>query len=139
MDVRDIYLSAGSEAFDWHRPGYPKADRFQYIELRARPSDEGLHESGYRFLALTGCWYEQEENMTERGDLKRQDLHQWSDHIVFYGPVNIDVEPDGTIRISPWGTNTWKSDDAFYASSAMFHPSDPEKAIRFMEITNDSR
>jgi hypothetical protein len=111
----------------WTRPGDPHSNKYRWLELRARPYDLGLHESGFRFLAFTGCWIDDD------GEVQKEDLHQWADHAIFYGPVNIDVEPDGTLRIMSWGTGgDWINEDGFLGSSGMFHPSDYAKAISMM-------
>ena len=124
MDVRDRYLCTTDR--DWHRVGYPTSDNYSWIELRPRPLSDGHHDSGYRYLALTGGWI---------GDdgIQREDLHQWADHAMFYGVTNIDVELDGTIRIMCWGANHWDTDTDFYGSSAMFYPQDLDSTIKLLE------
>lgn len=88
---------------------------FSWLEFQPRPKKDGLHDSGYRFIRLTGVTH-----VKGQGEL-RTPLHQWSDHVVLNGPVNIDVEADGTIRIMPWLHKNWISQDGtFYTSSAIF-------------------
>lgn len=89
---------------------------FRYLIFRPRPKKDGLHDAGYRFIALTGV--DMEGNHHELG--------QWHDHLLIEVPCNIDVEPDGTIRIArkfgPRGF--WLDDDRswedgkFWASTA---------------------
>lgn len=63
------------------------------------------------------------------------------DHVVLNAPVNIDVEPDGTIRLMSWGGHGGWVDDhpSFHASSAMFHAADVDKAIASMEVDRQIR
>ena len=91
---------------------------FRWLEFKPRPKKDGLHDSGYRFIQLTGV------NFAENHGEIRTPLHQWSDHVVLNGPVNIDVEADGTIRIMPWLAKGWISQngDGHFYSSAMFDP-----------------
>ena len=72
------------------------SDRIElwYIEFQPRPEEDGLHDSGYRFIRLTG--------VDREGG--RHDLGEWHDHLLIETQCNIDVEPDGTIRIMPWGS-----------------------------------
>ena len=100
---------------------------FDWLEFRFRPKKDGLHDSGYRFIALTGV------NRTDDGE-DRAELHQWSDHVVLYGPTNIDVTAEGTIRIAPWSGGPWVNRDRTFISSAMFYPSDSATARSLMGI-----
>lgn len=129
MNIRDTWITDGEL---WHRPGNPSTDKYDYIELRVRPVSDGLHESNFRFLALTGLW-------REYGEVKRQDLHQWADHAVFSGPVSIDAEPDGTIRIRLWAGGNIEMEDDFLGSSAMFRSTDPDRAIGMIQATRSRR
>lgn len=122
-EVRDQWICDGG---GWVRPGEPTSDKYTWIELRPRPYGVGLHDSGFRYLALTGCWIENDEVQSE-------DLHQWADHALFYGPTNIDVELDGTIRIMPWGRNEWVNEDKFFGSDGMFHPANYAAAMGLMD------
>lgn len=90
---------------------------FHWLEFNFRPKKEGLHDSGYRFIRLVAV------TRAKQGGVTRTPLHQWADHVVLNGPVNIDVEANGTIRIMPWDHPGWTTnhDDHFY-SSAMFDP-----------------
>lgn len=86
----------------------------QWIEFKPRPKTDGLHDSGYRFIKLTGV----------DTDGERHDLGEWHDHLIVEPGCNIDVEEDGTIRIMPWigtrfffygaggfSSTAWVSDD----------------------------
>jgi hypothetical protein len=103
--------------------------KYAWIELRVRPHEVGLHESGFRYLAFTGYWHDDD------GNLQKEDLHQWADHALFYGPVNIDAQPDGTIRIMSWGSaqSGWVNEDTFLGSDGTFHPGDYDTAISLMD------
>lgn len=68
----------------------------RWIEFKPRPKKDGLHDSGYRFIQLTGV----------DDDGNRHDLGEWHDHLIVEPGCNIDVEPDGTIRIMPWASGT---------------------------------
>ncbi len=103
---------------------------FEWLEFRPRPKKDGLHDSGYRFIALTGV------NRTDDGE-QRTELHQWSDHVVLYGPTNVDVTADGTIRIMPWSGGPWINRDRSFFSSAEFHPSDSVKAQSLMTVMEE--
>lgn len=82
----------------------------RYIEFRPRPKKDGLHDSGYRFIQLTGV----------DDDGNRHDLGEWHDHLVVEPACNIDVEPDGTIRIMPWDGSEFLFDplQKFWTSTA---------------------
>jgi len=134
MDVRDRYLCAAGR--EWHRVGYPTSDNYSWIELRPRPLSDGHHESGYRFLSLTGAWTDDKGGTVLFDDddgVRREDLNQWADHAMFYGVTNIDVELDGTIRIMCWGKNNWDHDGDFWSSSAMFYPQDLDSTIELLK------
>lgn len=82
----------------------------RYIEFRPRPKKDGLHDSGYRFIQLTGVDV----------DGGRHDLGEWHDHFIVEPKCNIDIEPDGTIRIMPWTGDGWKFDPdkpSFYSTA----------------------
>jgi hypothetical protein len=82
----------------------------RYFEFIPRPKKDGLHESGYRYIQLVGVTHSRE----------RIDCGGWHDHLLSEVPVNIDVEPDGTIRIMPaMGTRFWvDAIDMFWGSTA---------------------
>ena len=70
-----------------------------WIEFQPRPKKDGLHDSGYRFIRLIGV----------DADGTRHDLGEWHDHLVIESGCNIDVTPDGVIRIMPWkGAGTFR-------------------------------
>lgn len=83
----------------------------KYIKFRPRPKKDGLHDSGYRFIELIGVGVDGAE----------YDCGGWHDHVILEPPCNIDVEPDGTIRIMPWGGSPFFYDDElsrFWTSTA---------------------
>ena len=81
----------------------------RYIKFQPRPKKDGLHESGYRFIRLVGVDKDNQEH----------DLGEWHDHLIVEPQCNIDVEPDGTIRIWP-GRGLFRVDsrDRFWTSTA---------------------
>jgi len=97
---------------------------FEWIEFVYRPKKDGLHDSGYRFLQVTGV------RRLNGGATEKVETHKWADHIVFYGPVNSDVEPDGTIRVMSRGGDGWAEPDYYYQSDAEFYPHDIDAAIK---------
>ncbi len=110
---------------------------FTHIELSYRPLKDGLHDSSFRFLRLIG--------VTPNGS--RIPLHQWADHALFHGPVNIDVTRAGELRIMPWfgkghggdKRGLWVDEDAdegTFFSSAMFYANDGDHAARTVEAMN---
>jgi len=142
MDVRDRYLCTTDR--DWHRVGYPTSDNYSWIELRPRPLTDGHHESGFRYLSLTGVWTDDRGGIVLDDDdgVRREDLHQWADHVMLYGVVNIDVELDGTIRLMCWGPKqSWECNERpdFYPSSAMFYPSDFDNTIALLTTYKEIR
>jgi hypothetical protein len=98
-----------------------RSTEYRWLEFYPKPKKDGLHDSGYRYIRLVGVWIED-------GEEKREELHQWSDHVLLNGPVNIDVTEDGVIRIMPWltkGKGGWVHYDSnFFYSTAEFHPAD---------------
>ena len=116
---------------------------YDWLEFKYRPLKDGLHDSGYRFIQLTGAWYERDESGNRVGEPKKEPLHQWSDHVVLEGPVNIDVERDGTIRIMHWPSRRgWVNRDGeamHYLSSAMFESGDPEEDIKYLQAMVEVR
>lgn len=107
---------------------------FQWIEIDPRPLKDGLHDSGYRFLRLTGVSLDQD------GKEVRTPLHQWSDHAIFLGPVNIDTTSDGRMRIMLWSQGQWDCEDArhgLFVSTAVFHVPDFKDAARTVEVLNE--
>jgi len=95
---------------------------YRWLEIKMRPKKDGLHDSGYRHIQIVGVYYDAD------GEEQRDELHQWSDHIVFdhftseYQGVSLDFTADGVMRIMPWGSRgRWESRDTrFFLSSAMF-------------------
>jgi hypothetical protein len=86
-----------------------KRIELRYIKFQPRPKRDGLHDSGYRFIRLVGV----DEDRAEH------DLGEWHDHLVVEPACNIDVEPDGTIRIMPWfGTKFYAIDRDWWVSTA---------------------
>ena len=77
---------------------------YAWLEWKYRPLREGLHDSGYRYIQVAGVVIEMLP--ASDGELVQQQtrysLHQWADHIIVEGSVNMDVEPNGTMRIMPW-------------------------------------
>ena len=100
---------------------------FDWVELTARPLKDGLHESGYRFLRTTGGHHNADS----------VEMHEWADHAVFYGGVNIDVTRDGTFRVMPRGSTAWEEPDYLYASDAEFYPTDMDGAIKYLDFYRD--
>lgn len=85
-----------------------------YIKFIPRPIEDGLHDSGYRYIKLVGVDL---ETKTE------YDLGEGHDHLIVDPPCNIDVEPDGTIRIMPWaGTKFYcQEGETGFFSTAWIH------------------
>jgi len=83
---------------------------FEWIEFAYRPKKDGLHDSGYRFLRVTGV------RRLDDGTTEKVETHGWADHIAFYGPLNIDVEPDGTIRVMARASDGWAEPPYYYHS-----------------------
>lgn len=105
--------------------------KYDWLEFSYRPKKDGLHDSGYRFIRLVGV------NRTDTS-VEKTELHQWSDHVVLEGPVNIDVQEDGTVRIMPWSGGPWvnRDHDGSYHSSAMFGPADVDQAVQYMRVVS---
>jgi hypothetical protein len=90
----------------------------KYIKFEPRPKKDGLHDSGFRHIRLIGV-------DKVGGEI---DLGEWHDHLVVEPSCNIDVEPDGTIRIMPWSTtkfyadkdNKWFSSTAWIDATGQF-------------------
>ena len=91
-------------------------EEFDYLTWKYRPLKDGLHDSGYRYMQITG-W------IRVRGqDPVQIPLYQWADHIAVEGSVNMDVEANGTMRIMPriGGTKLKLLYDSSFGSDAMF-------------------
>jgi hypothetical protein len=73
----------------------PTVREYDWLEWDYRPLSDGLHDSGYRFIRVAGVIEQEHANNT-------YPLHQWADHIVVEGAVNMDVTRDGRMRIMPW-------------------------------------
>lgn len=103
---------------------------YRWLEFHPRPKKDGLHDSGYRYIRLVGAYVDEE------GEIHTEDLHQWSDHVLLYGPTNIDVTEDGVIRIMSWtaGGGWITTDHGWFPSSAMFYPDNPEQAVKTMQV-----
>ena len=105
-------------------------NRYNWLEIKMRPKSDGLHDSGYRYIQVTGVY--RDENRVEH----RDNLHQWSDHVLFQGfttrhqGVNIDFTAEGVMRLMPWGgASHWASDDVeMFFSSAVFKPEGNDNA-----------
>jgi len=106
-----------------------RSREYQWLEFSPRPKKDGIHDSGYRYIRLVGVYVDDDGNEV------REDLHQWSDHVVFHSTVNIDVTKPGVIRIMPWGGTKQRFihyDGTFFSSSAMIHPADFDQAIKHL-------
>ncbi len=101
---------------------------FEWVEFAYRPKKDGLHDSGYRFLCVTGV------RRLDDGTTEKVVTHQWADHIVFYGPSNIDVEPDGTIRVMARAGDGWAEPPYYHQSDAEFYPNDMQRAIKYLRV-----
>ena len=99
---------------------------YQWIEIKPRPLKDGLHDSGYRFLRTAGA-----SNNTEPVE-----MHEWADHIAFYGPVNIDVTRDGIFRVMGRGASEWQEPKHLYQSDGEFSPVDVAAAIKYVQDMN---
>lgn len=86
----------------------------RWVEFQPRPKKDGLHDSGYRFIRLTG--------VDKEGG--RHDLGEWHDHLIVEPECNIDVEPDGTIRIMPWGRTKFYFDGKEWFTSTAWIEAD---------------
>lgn len=87
-------------AIETGEPTLSERVELKYIEFRPRPKKDGLHDSGYRFIRLVGV----------DGEGNDHDLGEWHDHLIVEPKCNIDVEPDGTIRIMPWSQTKFHFD-----------------------------
>ena len=101
---------------------------FVWVEFAYRPKKDGLHDSGYRFLRVTGV------RRLDDGSIEKVETHEWADHIAFYGPSNIDVEPDGTIRVMARAGEGWIEPDYYWASDAEFYPVNMDRAINYLRV-----
>lgn len=96
--------------------------QYDWLEIKMRPKIDGLHDSGYRFIQITGV------ALDENRDEIRTPLNQWSDHVLFtnfmdeYQGVNIDFTADGVMRIMGWGGAVLTDDMSYgvYGSTAWF-------------------
>ena len=104
---------------------------FEWVEFAYRPKKDGLHDSGYRFLRVTGV-RRLDDKTTEKVE-----THEWADHIAFYGPLNIDVEPDGTIRVMARAADGWAEPPYYYSSDAEFYPNDMPRAMSYLRVHED--
>ncbi|MCP4902325.1 MAG: hypothetical protein GY906_35610 [bacterium] len=91
---------------------------FDWIEFDTKPDD--LHDSGYRSMNIRGGFFINKHEA-------KVDLHRYADHIDVRGAesINVDVTPEGTVRISPWGGDR----DAKLAMRGKFFGSDAEFEI----------
>lgn len=104
---------------------------YDWVEIKCRRKKDGLHDSGYRFIQVTGV------RRRKAGKLVKKPLHQWSDHVLFNGPVNIDFEPDGTMRIMPSAGGPLVPDvENLFCSSALFYFQEGKKAAQFILASN---
>jgi hypothetical protein len=86
-----------------------------YIRFRPRPKKDGIHDSGYRFIELTGVTHDGTE----------YPLGSWHDHFLLEPGCNIDVTPEGEIRIMPALGKTRfliNPEQKIFTSSAWIHP-----------------
>ena len=104
---------------------------YKWIEFKPRPKKDGLHDSGYRHIRLTGVQMDEDTR-----ELTRTDLNQWSDHVLLFGAVNIDVQEDGTIRLMDWSRGAWTHDGRL-GSDATFEPSNWDKAVSLVQTYAD--
>lgn len=109
---------------------------FDWIEFDFRPKKDGLHDSGYRYIRLNGVRRMENPVLAERGILEKVELNQWSDHVLLFGAVNIDVEPDGTIRLANWADSRW-THDGFLGSTAQFGNTSWDNALRIVQTYAD--
>jgi len=107
---------------------------YDWLEFSYRPLKDGLHDSGYRYIKLVGVTMSPKRD----GTVEKEELHQWSDHVLLNGITNIDVQEDGTIRLMCWGgSNGWISDNLTFSSSAIFYARDMTSAIRSLEVSKE--
>lgn len=59
----------------------PTSIELAWIEFKPRPKKDGLHDSGYRFIALTGV----------DKDGNRHQMGEWHDHLIVEPKCNIEV------------------------------------------------
>ena len=102
---------------------------FDWLEWEYDKGDD-LHDSGYRYLSIVGVL-----------DNQRFPLHTAADHILIYGTVNMDVTPEGIMRIMAWDRGKLRAMyPGFWGSSAMFITTEPKSAARLVtdmaEITS---
>lgn len=106
-------------------------NEYDWLEFKVRPKKDGLHDSGFRYIQLTGATRNRETDQ-----VTKTPLNQWSDVVTLYGIVNIDVEPDGTIRLFQRGGGLWKAawGEDYFLSSAEFVSTTPEDDIKLIRI-----
>lgn len=110
---------------------------FDWIEFYPRPKKDGLHDSGYRYIQLTGVRWPEHPTLAERGALEKVELNQWADHVLLFGAINIDVEPDGTIRLMNWSHPGRWTHDGFMGSTAQFGNTDWDQAVQVVQMYAD--
>lgn len=100
---------------------------YDWVEFKVRPKKDGLHDSGYRFLSVTGV----RQGDSPADNVKVQ-LNEWADIINLYGVTYIDAEPDGTIRLM-CRAGKWSHTDKGM-SEAQFITSDPERTGQRIQL-----
>ena len=92
----------------------------------------GLHDSGYRFIRCVGV-----EMDRKTRELTRTELNQWADHVVMYGPVNIDVTDGGVIRLMTHGSRSGWYSPSDWGSDAEFFSLDPDADHRYIKTLGE--
>ena len=106
---------------------------YLWLEVKMRSRRDGMHDSGYRFIQVTGV--SREEDSIE---LIRTSLHQWADHLTLYGVANIDFTEDGVMRVMCYDhAGGWVSQGWTEGSDAEFRSADVERSARLMKTMDD--
>ncbi len=104
-----------------------------WLEVKMRPKKDGMHDSGYRFIQVTGVSRGERVN-----EWVRTPLHQWADHLALYGVANIDFTEDGVMRImchdraGGWVDQGWTG-----GSDAEFRSVDVATSASLMAVMED--
>ena len=108
---------------------------YLWLEVKMRPKKDGMHDSGYRFIQVTGV--SRGEDVIEPVWI-RTPLHQRADHLTLYGVANIDFTEDGTMRImchdraGGWVTQGW-----IEGSDAEFRSVDVSESVSLLNVMDD--